>query len=279
MQSVSQNKKGFTLIELLTVIAIIAVLVAILFPIVGTVREQARQSSCITRLHQLWVAASVYKQDEGAYPPTLLGLAERLDGSYVTIASEPHVDVDRLVGSVLYGDQIKDINLLRCPDNPNTDKSQITVAHFPPRPANWPSNQPYIGDGNGPLAALCGADQYGVIDCHTEGPLMGVPKYYYVWDSYSIGPYIDPTTGEPVRDIYSVRYSRDWTGPNGTGLTDLPNQLKYQNPPSDRTILTACTWHAITAHSNIVTSISLAGTAKKIDLKKFLLHGPNVYSE
>ncbi|HXG23709.1 MAG TPA: prepilin-type N-terminal cleavage/methylation domain-containing protein, partial [Chthonomonadales bacterium] len=109
MQSMPQYKKGFTLIELLTVIAIIAVLVAILFPIVGTVREQARQSSCITRLHQLWVAASVYKQDEGAYPPTLLGLAERPDGSYVTIASEPHVDVDRLVRGVLYGDQIKDI--------------------------------------------------------------------------------------------------------------------------------------------------------------------------
>lgn len=70
------RNQAFTLIELLTVIAIIAVLTAILFPVAGTVREQARATDCMSNLHQLWVSANVYREDEGAFPSALLGYPE-----------------------------------------------------------------------------------------------------------------------------------------------------------------------------------------------------------
>jgi prepilin-type N-terminal cleavage/methylation domain-containing protein/prepilin-type processing-associated H-X9-DG protein len=56
-------KKGFTLIELLVVIAIIAILASILFPVFARAREKARQTSCLSNLKQLGLAAMMYSQD------------------------------------------------------------------------------------------------------------------------------------------------------------------------------------------------------------------------
>jgi prepilin-type N-terminal cleavage/methylation domain-containing protein/prepilin-type processing-associated H-X9-DG protein len=64
-----QWEKGFTLIELLTVIAIIAILAAILIPVVGSVREQARRAVCQSNLRQLANAGHLYAADhDDAFP-------------------------------------------------------------------------------------------------------------------------------------------------------------------------------------------------------------------
>jgi prepilin-type N-terminal cleavage/methylation domain-containing protein/prepilin-type processing-associated H-X9-DG protein len=56
---------GFTLIELLVVIAVIAILAAILFPVIITAKDKARQSKCISNLKQITAAWLMYADDNG----------------------------------------------------------------------------------------------------------------------------------------------------------------------------------------------------------------------
>ena len=57
------KRPGFTLIELLVVIAIIAILAAILFPVFARAREKARQTSCLSNLKEIGLAAKMYESD------------------------------------------------------------------------------------------------------------------------------------------------------------------------------------------------------------------------
>ena len=67
------DKRGFTLIELLIVIAIIALLAAILFPVFARARESARRSSCQSNMKQIGLALLQYTQDYDEFMPAVRG--------------------------------------------------------------------------------------------------------------------------------------------------------------------------------------------------------------
>lgn len=74
------SHRAFTLIELLVVIAIIALLAAILFPVFGRARENARRTSCLNNMKQIGLGVSQYTQDYD----------ERLPFSNNQVAGDPN---------------------------------------------------------------------------------------------------------------------------------------------------------------------------------------------
>ncbi|MBM3472557.1 MAG: prepilin-type N-terminal cleavage/methylation domain-containing protein [Armatimonadetes bacterium] len=77
---VCRGVRGFTLTELLVVIAVIAVVAAILFPVLQSVRHKAWESVCSGNLHQLSLAVEMYLQDNDETFPV----------SYVATGTEPY---------------------------------------------------------------------------------------------------------------------------------------------------------------------------------------------
>jgi len=64
------NVRAFTLIELLTVIAVIAVVAALIFPVANTVKRQAYIHNAQAQMSQLETALERYKSAYGFYPPS-----------------------------------------------------------------------------------------------------------------------------------------------------------------------------------------------------------------
>lgn len=78
-----RHTNAFTLIELLIVIAIIAILAAILFPVFARARENARRASCQSNLRQIGLGILQYVQDyDEVLPSAAYGNSDNNVGSY-----------------------------------------------------------------------------------------------------------------------------------------------------------------------------------------------------
>jgi len=83
MRQGCRDRRGFTLIDLLVVIAIIAILAAILFPVFAQAREKARQTSCLSNLKQLSSAMLMYAGDYDERFPPVVGRDSRQRNLYL----------------------------------------------------------------------------------------------------------------------------------------------------------------------------------------------------
>ncbi len=63
------NKRAFTLIELLIVLSLIAILAALLFPVLSSARLKASETQCLSNMRQISLGVQLYSEDyEETYP-------------------------------------------------------------------------------------------------------------------------------------------------------------------------------------------------------------------
>lgn len=134
------SRHAFTLIELLVVISIIALLISILLPALGSARKAARNAQCQGNLHNMMVAFGVYASEEKEWiMPVIMGNAG--EGASTTWGRQGAWWLLRIrkylpnTGSIQTYDHGK-ASVLRCPTIVSTG-SHLEVTYGLNQDAGW----------------------------------------------------------------------------------------------------------------------------------------------
>jgi len=77
------SKRAFTLVELLVVIGIVAVLAALLLPVVLSSKHKAQRVQCVGNLRQLGIGLQSFVADNHSYPSGISGTNSEIPGAWM----------------------------------------------------------------------------------------------------------------------------------------------------------------------------------------------------
>lgn len=243
------RRSAFTMVEILAVIAIIAILSAITFPVLARTKEAAYKGGDLQNMNAIRSAIQLYRVDQGAYPPQILGYATL----YATGPNAGNVMPANEIKSYLYPKRIESVDVLK----PAFERSAKNVVVT----AVWPSQDPRaVGDapifdanGDGALTNVdddaCSRQMYGpATTVQRRDPVTGNPinAQFYKVSGYDIAT-VRTASGSRIELRYALFWSRWGLGdagcsPSGTSgnAMDDPRQLGYYDPPEN----TVITWNS-----------------------------------
>jgi prepilin-type N-terminal cleavage/methylation domain-containing protein len=164
MQILPTTRRGFTLIELLIVIAIIAILAAMLLPVLTSAKESAMRVSCANNLKQIGIACNVYASDYNDYLPAV-NLTSPTENFYQTTlacrtTAIPGTQISQGpfgLGQLFFYAGVNNGQVFYCPSilTGEYSYSYYTAAGYP-----WPAMTPAAESGDGNAFVRTGYDYY-----------------------------------------------------------------------------------------------------------------------
>jgi len=240
--------RGFSLIELLTVIAIIAILAAIIFPVMGIAKKKARENQCMTNLKQIAMAAQLFKQDNRRYPLTL-GSEARLDNGTLWMNS-PNSTPEQFESvksdTALFAEYVKTIKGFHCPESGIVSSRDVAVCERP----------------DGSQFATYAYNSYDGHVSNIGGYAAGSAKAYNGEARYMLN--WAPTLGDVTANDMK-HYPPSEPDSEKLQQEDYERQLKWRNPPGD-TVVTWCSLHAGTDPKANVLVVFADGSSDTIPL-------------
>lgn len=267
------RKSAFTLIELLVVIAIIAILAAIIFPVFARAKVGAYRSSDMTNMNSLRTALQLYRADNGAYPPQLLGYVNTYSGNPMGVDVIP---ADQL-RAALYSKRVESLKTFT-PAFERSAPSDVTIAEWPPADPRPIGTAP-VGDWNGDGSVTVADDIAGTRQANGPGTTVQrkdptapgfIDARFYNISGYDSAP-VKLAGGGTRREL---RYALFWTGMglSSGGVDDDPRQLGYTDPPENTVITWNSYYRDYDAAGNVARNkndivLFLGGAARPYDSK------------
>ncbi|MEM6391995.1 MAG: prepilin-type N-terminal cleavage/methylation domain-containing protein [Planctomycetota bacterium] len=181
------KNNAFTIVELLVVISIIALLVAILLPVLGQAREAAVNAKCLSNLRQIGTALNVYATDNGEYKTYAGDIKTTPTGGTADFRVSPnqnifaHFNKGGALGrawfypELLKEGYISDLEVGFCPNNWETDFTYV---------ANNTMGHPQFVEDGGPADFVGGIDfqiGYGGTGGAHRGEYLYFGPYTQTW--------------------------------------------------------------------------------------------------
>lgn len=131
-------RRAFTLIELLVVIWVLALLAALLFPVIQTARRKGQEVGCISNQHQTGVALTMYLSDYDSQYPIALDPSEKVFPTY--IGAEPEFS-QYLASAPYFHDvmhpYVKSREIFHCPSDTGYQIDDWFLREFPSYPTSF----------------------------------------------------------------------------------------------------------------------------------------------